>query len=234
MATAAQIEANRRNAKKSTGPKTAGGKKKSRMNGLKHGLRSNQVVLPGESADEFNAELKGWADDWKPRNHTAAVLCERAAVATWRLRRCVRAEADLLLELADRKARRRAEAAGDDEDDDVVRDGVELAAELLDRDPAGALAELRATTRGLDWLIRAWDDLAELLGQDAWDFRDGHAVLMGLLGHLGDADPAAAGPLAVDSHRLATAHRDEDDDEDDDEERPGALSYAEEIGRAHV
>ena len=39
MATQKQIEANRKNAGKSTGPRTAEGKQKSRMNSLKHGLR---------------------------------------------------------------------------------------------------------------------------------------------------------------------------------------------------
>src|SRR4051794_5423883 len=40
MATAAQIEANRRNAQKSCGPKTDAGKAKTRLNALKHGGRA--------------------------------------------------------------------------------------------------------------------------------------------------------------------------------------------------
>ena len=81
MATQAQIDANRKNARKSTGPKSQPGKDKTRFNGLKHGLRAEQVVLPGEDPAEFAAELEGWADDWKPQSHTRSVLVERAAAA---------------------------------------------------------------------------------------------------------------------------------------------------------
>ncbi len=44
MASENQVEANRRNAAKSTGPKTAQGKQVVRMNALKHGLRAERVV----------------------------------------------------------------------------------------------------------------------------------------------------------------------------------------------
>src|SRR5438270_14079394 len=88
-----RIASNRQNAKNSTGPKTAAGKAKSRLNAVKHGLRAEQVILPGEDPQAFEAERQAWADDWQPRSHTRAVLVERAAVASWRLRRCVRIEA---------------------------------------------------------------------------------------------------------------------------------------------
>ena len=55
MATAEQIRANRENAKKSTGPRRT---EATRFNGLKHGLRAEQVILPGESRDEFEAERR--------------------------------------------------------------------------------------------------------------------------------------------------------------------------------
>ena len=43
-----QADANRRNARKSTGPKTPEGKAAVRLNALKHGLLANDVLLPGE------------------------------------------------------------------------------------------------------------------------------------------------------------------------------------------
>jgi hypothetical protein len=48
MATAAQIEANRRNSQKSCGARTQAGKDKSRFNALDHGCRANILVLPTE------------------------------------------------------------------------------------------------------------------------------------------------------------------------------------------
>ncbi len=53
MTSQKQIEANRRNAQKSSGPKTAQGRSISRMNALKHGLLAEQVIVPGEDFEEF-------------------------------------------------------------------------------------------------------------------------------------------------------------------------------------
>ena len=57
MTSRKQVEANRRNAKKSTGPNTADGKRRSAKNSIKHGLFANEIVLDGpehgESRDEF-------------------------------------------------------------------------------------------------------------------------------------------------------------------------------------
>ncbi len=88
MATKAQIEANRNNARRSTGPKDTS---LTRFNGLKHGLCAAQVGLPGEDPAEVQAEFDGWRGDWRPMTHTRAVLVDLAAVATWRLRRSIRA-----------------------------------------------------------------------------------------------------------------------------------------------
>ncbi len=222
MRSESQRQASRNNGKKSKGPTTREGKDKVKFNGLKHGLRSNQVVLPGESAAEFNAELKGWADDWKPTGHTAAVLVERAAVASWRLRRCVRAEAGMLLELAAKREVERPDNNDDDGVDDELRETLDVAEDALDTDPAGALAELRSTPEGVDRLLRLWDHIAEAL-QREWD-DEAHEALMPLLGHRPDADAVAAGPLAEDSHRLVLDRhcrytRRGDDLLTDDEER---------------
>ena len=66
MATKAQIAANRKNSKNSTGPKSPTGKAKTKLNGLKHGLRSREVVLPTENAAEFRAFVDAWIADWNP------------------------------------------------------------------------------------------------------------------------------------------------------------------------
>ena len=67
MASEKQIAANRRNAGRSTGPKTADGKGRVRLNALKHGLTAATVVLPGEDAAALEARVEAWKDDVQPR-----------------------------------------------------------------------------------------------------------------------------------------------------------------------
>ena len=70
MTSPARIIANQKNAQRSTGPKTVAGKERSRLNGLKHGLRSSEIVLPTENIVEFESHLQAWMDDWKPTRRT--------------------------------------------------------------------------------------------------------------------------------------------------------------------
>ncbi len=55
MASDRQARANRRNAQKSTGPRTPEGKAKSRFNALKYGIHADQIVLPTENEDEWRS-----------------------------------------------------------------------------------------------------------------------------------------------------------------------------------
>ena len=57
MATQSQIEANRRNAQKSTGPRSEEGKQTSARNATKFGLFSRHVLLPGDDEAEFEPAL---------------------------------------------------------------------------------------------------------------------------------------------------------------------------------
>ena len=78
MATDAQINANRQNAAKSTGPKTEKGKSKARGNALKHGGRAKTIqvmpVLPHEDPRELEERITKWIDDWEPRDATESEL----------------------------------------------------------------------------------------------------------------------------------------------------------------
>src|SRR3974377_369274 len=87
MATPKQIEANRRNAQKSTGPKTEEGKDRVRLNGLKHGCTAETIVLPGEDAAHYHATLDRWMGDGRTGSICEAALLERAARMEWRLHR---------------------------------------------------------------------------------------------------------------------------------------------------
>jgi hypothetical protein len=96
MATIKQIEANRLNAQKSTGPKTSGGKAAVRLNSLQHGLRAATLILPGENRQEFDQLYAALEADWRPQSTTARIYLEQMAVAQWKLRRIEVAEASLL------------------------------------------------------------------------------------------------------------------------------------------
>ena len=55
MTTFRQIEANRRNARKSTGPVTEEGKQRSRCNAVRHGLTAETVIGALEDAEDYQA-----------------------------------------------------------------------------------------------------------------------------------------------------------------------------------
>ena len=61
MVSRRQLEANRSNAKRSTGPKTGLGKARAARNSLRHGLTSRQIVI----GDEDHVSLKSYAEAWK-------------------------------------------------------------------------------------------------------------------------------------------------------------------------
>ena len=82
-----QAKANRRNAQKSTGPRTDDGKKASRMNALKHGLSAKQIVIPGENPEEFEILRQCLMDDYAPQTTLEEQLVDLIAGDIWRLKR---------------------------------------------------------------------------------------------------------------------------------------------------
>ncbi|MDE0392366.1 MAG: hypothetical protein OXI57_09880 [Rhodospirillales bacterium] len=98
MATQRQIEANRENARKSTGPRTEAGKAASSANALSHGLTAEcLVLLPDEDGDAFARLREGVIADLAPAGALQEVLAERVAVLLWRLDRAARMEAELFI-----------------------------------------------------------------------------------------------------------------------------------------
>ncbi len=91
-----RLAANRKNARKSTGPKTPEGKKRSSLNALKHGLLAREVVIKdgdgAERAEDFHAFLTDLVADLKPVGPVEETLVERIATCYWRLRRAQRFE----------------------------------------------------------------------------------------------------------------------------------------------
>jgi hypothetical protein len=87
MTTELQAAANPRNASRSTGPKTATGKARSAQNALRHGLRSELPVLPGQRADDWRNHRDGIVGSLAPAGGLETALAERVALCLWRLRR---------------------------------------------------------------------------------------------------------------------------------------------------
>src|SRR5687768_434968 len=137
-----KLDANRRNALRSTGPRTAEGKRRSSMNALKHGLRAPGIttttttttgsdaidrprtrrmqnmslspVLPGESASTYETIKAELEDDFHPRTPVERWLVENVAAQLWRLMRA----ADVERRLVPLEERRLEAAVGREGTDD--------------------------------------------------------------------------------------------------------------------
>jgi hypothetical protein len=94
MTALAKIEANRRNAELSTGPRTAEGKVIVSRNATTHGICSNVPVVPGECPEEWEAQRAGVVASLAPVGLLEVNLAERAALLLWRLQRLARYEAE--------------------------------------------------------------------------------------------------------------------------------------------
>jgi hypothetical protein len=95
MASDAQIAANRRNAAKSTGPRTTEGKAAVSQNALKHGLLARDAVIKGEDPGQFEFYRDRMLGELAPVGMMESVLAERAVGLSWRLRRAERVQNDV-------------------------------------------------------------------------------------------------------------------------------------------
>jgi len=93
VATDKQTAANRLNAQKSTGPRTPEGRAAVRLNGVKHGLTAETIVLKGESQADFTNMLESFEAEHAPTTPTEEALVVQLALANWRLRRLYHQEA---------------------------------------------------------------------------------------------------------------------------------------------
>jgi hypothetical protein len=87
MATNSQIQANRRNAKKSTGPRTHKGKAAASKNSIKHGLLAHQNIISSEKHADFCKERERILSDLLPDSPMESMLAERIVILSWRLKR---------------------------------------------------------------------------------------------------------------------------------------------------
>jgi hypothetical protein len=95
MTSLRQIEANRRNARLSTGPVTDEGKRRSRQNAVRHGLTAETVVDALEDAQDYAAFEMAVTADYEAQSAVERELVLRLASLLWRLRRATAIESGL-------------------------------------------------------------------------------------------------------------------------------------------
>jgi hypothetical protein len=148
------------NARRSTGPKTAEGKARSRGNALKHGLRAETLSLPSEDPAVAAERSRAWNDYYQPESPAAQHLVNACVQATLLHDRCVQHHHAVVT-----KQVREAQEQWDRRQADEV----ETLKNRLDDDPAEAVRLLRRSSFGCAWLLGAWDQLdAELRTQGHW------------------------------------------------------------------
>jgi hypothetical protein len=156
-----RVLANRRNAKRSTGPRTPEGKANSRKNAMIHGLTGKGVVLPAEVAAKAEERKKSWVATYRPVNSTETDAIEAAAIAMTQLDHAFHEE-----QAARTRALIRAETGWDaDRDAAAGRLGARLRL-----DPPAILPQLRQSAHGAAWLVERWRELLlPLEGGEDWD-----------------------------------------------------------------
>src|SRR3954452_16403222 len=95
MTTFKQIEANRRNARRSTGPRTQEGKLRCRRNAVRHGLTAETVIGALEDAEDYKAFEAAVINDYDAQSAVERELVLRLASLLWRIRRATTIETGL-------------------------------------------------------------------------------------------------------------------------------------------
>src|ERR1019366_7056688 len=96
MTSLRQTESNRRNALRSTGPKTEAGKQRSSKNAVRHGLTAETVIEPLEDPEDYKAFEQAVTADYEAETAVERELVLRLASLLWRLRRSTLIETALL------------------------------------------------------------------------------------------------------------------------------------------
>jgi len=91
-----QFEANRRNAERSTGPKTEEGKRRSRRNALRHGLCAETVIEIVEDVEDYKEFESAIIANDEAETAVERELALRLASLLWRIRRATSIDTDLM------------------------------------------------------------------------------------------------------------------------------------------
>jgi hypothetical protein len=156
----ARAEASRANGRLSRGPVSEEGKAQSRRNGCKDGLTGKGIVLPEAAAAEVARREAEFARDFRPRDAVERELVRQMALGSWRSR-------ELAVRIIEHDARVNAARFTNWVEDEQVA-AIELGRRIGD-DPEAAVAQLRRTSVGCEWLAGRW----RLLGNGLKSAGDG-------------------------------------------------------------
>ncbi len=156
MTTVRQINANRRNAQKSTGPTSDEGKAASRRNALKHGLSASVETYPEES-EAVRVRMIEWRPLHQPQNAEEEWYFEQFVMYSVRLDRCK----DERNALEHEERRRAANGWEDDRRDEVVK-----IASKLSKHPQEIYRRLHSIKQGAEWLLNCWRALGQILDRE--------------------------------------------------------------------
>src|SRR5207244_4163225 len=95
MTTPKKIASNGRNALQSTGPRTTEGKAVAARNALKHGLLSQEILLPNEDPEALAALRQRLQEALQPFGGLEELLLDQIVSDAWRLQRLERVEAGI-------------------------------------------------------------------------------------------------------------------------------------------
>ncbi len=154
------------------GPKTPGGKLRSRRNSLRHGLCSKQV-LPDDLVEVVARRTEEFIADFQPRSPYEEFLVREMALASARLDRCA------AMSIVDRRRGIERRRLIWDHDRRIA---VEEIGAKLARDPARVAPALRGRKQGADWLIERWEALGIILQNTGTWTDDQRRLAFDLLG----------------------------------------------------
>src|SRR5271165_764858 len=197
VATAAQIQANRRNAQRSTGPKTDEGKARVRRNAFKHGMTARTImpVLPQEDPKELEDRTQQAITAMKPRNPLELDLVCRAVRLSGELDRAERVATAHLAHRVRMATRSGTDTVSAEELKKVHDLGSKLFFQAAigpgysdstrDDYPAVIVRRLEESAEGCRWLLARWAELLNVVDREAaWG--DPEIVrFVGLLGKRG-------------------------------------------------
>jgi hypothetical protein len=169
MATAAQIEANRRNAQRSTGPKTDEGKDRVRRNALRHGMAALTIAPFSLQGDPKPLEQRTqeWESDVQPQNAVERNLVRQAARLSLAIERGEWTETQMLgawQRAQIRELGRRLLYIAAPEEVKVMR-----MSHWAD-DPGLLVSQLEQSAEGCRWLLERWEEFRNLLDhKSSWE-----------------------------------------------------------------